>query len=86
MMQPADPALSLHKLGRIVLRHKKKTALAFVLILGGVVAVTLLGPRSYTSEAKLLVRLGRENATLDPTATLGQSPVIAVPPSTLWAI
>src|SRR3954469_23255882 len=26
-------------------------------------------PRKYTSEAKLLVRLGRENLALDPTAT-----------------
>src|SRR5262249_5440215 len=38
-------------------------------------------PRAYRSQAKLFVRLGRENATLDPTATFGQAPVVAVPPS-----
>src|SRR5207237_2779703 len=38
-----------------------------------------LGPRAYISQAMLLVRLGRENATLDTTTTLGNAPVIAVP-------
>ena len=36
-------------------------------------------PRTYQSEGKLLVRLGRENATLDPTVTLSQEAVVAVP-------
>jgi uncharacterized protein involved in exopolysaccharide biosynthesis len=62
-------------------RHKGKMALFFLVVMGGVAAFVLLGPRSYLSEAKLLVRLGRENVTLDPTATLGQAPVVAVPPS-----
>ena len=50
-------------------------------ITAAVAAATFLWPKSYRSEGKLLVRLGRENATLDATATLGQESVVAVPVS-----
>lgn len=53
--------------------------LVFMAISGGVTIATALWPRTYRSEAKLLVRLGRENATLDPTATFGKEPIVAVP-------
>jgi uncharacterized protein involved in exopolysaccharide biosynthesis len=53
--------------------------LVFLAICGGVTVATALWPRTYRSEAKLLVRLGRENATLDPTATFGKEPIVAVP-------
>lgn len=33
---------------------------------------TFFMPRTYQSEAKLMVRLGRESVSLDPTATVGQ--------------
>ena len=66
---------------RIFFRHKGKIGLAFVAIVGAVALFTLLSPPSYRSQAKLFVRLGRENATLDPTATVGQAPVVAVPQS-----
>src|SRR5262249_30636900 len=36
---------------------------------------------SYRSQAKLFLRLGRENVTIDPTATLGHNPVVAIPPN-----
>jgi uncharacterized protein involved in exopolysaccharide biosynthesis len=62
-------------------RHRGKMALFFVVVFGGVVAFVVWGPRTYLSEAKLLVRLGRENVTLDPTVTLGQASVMAVPTS-----
>jgi uncharacterized protein involved in exopolysaccharide biosynthesis/Mrp family chromosome partitioning ATPase len=43
----------------------------------GVMALTLLTialyPRSYASEAKLLIRMGRESVALDPTATTGET-------------
>src|SRR5207245_10473884 len=35
-------------------------------------AYLALAPRKYRSEAKLLVRMGRESMTIDPTATTGQ--------------
>lgn len=41
--------------------------------------ITLLIPKTYTSEGKVFVRLGRENSSLDATATLGERPVVAVP-------
>ena len=34
---------------------------------------TFLSPKTYQSEAMLLVRLGRENVSLDPTAATGQT-------------
>jgi uncharacterized protein involved in exopolysaccharide biosynthesis len=50
-----------------LVRHRGKCALFFIVAMGGAVLVTCLMARTYRSEAKLLVRLGRENATLDPT-------------------
>ena len=42
----------------------------------------LFAPRQYRSEAKLFVRIGRENVGLDATTTLGQSsPVTSLPMS-----
>jgi polysaccharide biosynthesis protein PslE len=40
-------------------------------LLGGV--VLLYAPRSYRSEAKLFLRVGRESVALDPTASTGQT-------------
>ena len=65
----------------IFFRHKGKMVFFFLVVAGLVAVAASLGPRSYRSQAKLFVRLGRENVTLDPTATLGQTPVVAVPPS-----
>jgi uncharacterized protein involved in exopolysaccharide biosynthesis len=65
----------------LLFRHKKKIALSFLLIMGIASAVGLLSPRSYRSQAKLFLRLGRENVTLDPTTTMGQTPVVAIPPN-----
>jgi uncharacterized protein involved in exopolysaccharide biosynthesis len=45
-----------------------------VLLVGAVAAgVLFLTPKTYRSEAKLYVRLGRESVALDPTATTGQT-------------
>src|SRR5437868_12515154 len=62
-----------------LVKHKKKVAACLLLVMGAASAFILLGPRAYISQAMLLVRLGRENATLDTTTTLGNAPVIAVP-------
>ena len=63
---------------RTLFRHKWKMALFFcttlVLVLGGLSAY----PRSYTSEARLFVRLGKESVSLDPTATLSQTLNVSV--------
>jgi uncharacterized protein involved in exopolysaccharide biosynthesis len=53
----------------------------FLTIMALVTLVLLTAPRWYRSETKLLVRLGRENVTIDPTATMGQGSAMAIPPS-----
>src|SRR5438874_2030953 len=77
-MASAGPPQPLQNFVRIAFRQKRKmtqAALA-VLVLAGL--WTLVSSRAYRSQAKLFVRLGRENATLDPTATVGQAPVLSV--------
>jgi uncharacterized protein involved in exopolysaccharide biosynthesis len=61
---------------RIFSRHKWKMGLFFCATLAVVVAGLVVYPRSYTSEARLFVRLGKESVSLDPTATL--SPTLNV--------
>ncbi len=64
---------------RAVVRHRGKALLVFSTSMIVASLVTFLSPRTYKSESKLFVRLGRENATLDPTVTLGGDPVVVVP-------
>ncbi len=64
-----------------VFRHKGKAALFFGIVSAGTILFTILAPRKFHSEGKLYVRLGRENATLDPTATLGENSIVAIPQS-----
>jgi uncharacterized protein involved in exopolysaccharide biosynthesis len=81
MRQLAGPPISLREICQTLFRHKKKIALVVLLIVTTAAGITLFIPRAYRSQAKLLIRLGRENAALDPTVTLGQAPVVAVPTS-----
>lgn len=53
-------------------RHKTTLLIVFCGMALVVFAAVLCKPRKYSSEAKLLLRVGRETATLDPTATLGE--------------
>lgn len=53
-------------------RHKFKAGLLFCLGIAGTVTFLGLAPRTYESHAKLFLRLGREAAALDATATTGQ--------------
>ncbi|MEN6337668.1 MAG: polysaccharide biosynthesis tyrosine autokinase [Phycisphaerales bacterium] len=73
---PADAAdqrrTSLRDLCYILFRHKSRMFLFFVIAILGCTVLTLRAKRVYQSEAKLLVRLGRESVSLDPTATTGQ--------------
>ena len=66
---------------RSVVRHKVKAVLLFLGVVTLAVVVSILTPREYRSEARLFLRLGRENSTVDPTATLGKDAVVAVPHS-----
>ncbi len=81
MLRPAQPRSSPGAVVSIFFRHKGKMLLFFLVVMGGVAAAALLWPRSYRSEAKLFLRLGRENVTLGPETTMGGAPVVAVPPT-----
>lgn len=54
-------------------------------VLAATVLLTVVGslvwPKRYRSESRLLVRVGRENATLDPAASIGAAAVVASPTS-----
>jgi uncharacterized protein involved in exopolysaccharide biosynthesis len=62
-----------HDLFRALFRHKRKMATFFCGTMTLVVVGLILFPRSYTSDARLFVRLGKESVALDPTATLNQT-------------
>jgi uncharacterized protein involved in exopolysaccharide biosynthesis len=57
----------------VLFRHRRKIALTFCGILALTLFVIAVCPRSYLSEAKLFIRVGRESVALDPTATTGET-------------
>lgn len=62
----------MHKLRNTLRRNWFHSLLIFLLTASLFVGATLIWPRTYQSEAKMYVRLGRETVHLDPTATTGQ--------------
>jgi uncharacterized protein involved in exopolysaccharide biosynthesis len=77
MPDPAQfPERSLRDFYYILFRHKWKVTIFFLAVVATVTVGTFLSTEIYKAEAKLLVRIGRESVTLDPTATTGQ--VIAI--------
>ncbi len=56
----------------VLFRNKRKILVFFFSVMIVVTLGTLLASEVYQSEAELMVRLGRESVTLDPTATMGQ--------------
>jgi uncharacterized protein involved in exopolysaccharide biosynthesis/Mrp family chromosome partitioning ATPase len=58
---------------RTLFRQRRKIAVVFCSILALAIVFLAVAPRSYTSEAALLMRVGRESVALDPTATTGQT-------------
>jgi uncharacterized protein involved in exopolysaccharide biosynthesis len=78
-MRTHAPEISLRDFYRILFRHQKKSVCFFLLVSAATVLYAWFAPRTYWSEGKLFVRLGRENVVLDPTATMGHSPVVAIP-------
>jgi capsular exopolysaccharide synthesis family protein len=57
----------------VLFRQKRKIIMFFCMVMLTVTLGTFLSPKTYQSEAMLLVRLGRENVSLDPTAATGQT-------------
>lgn len=64
---------SLRDIYYVLFRHKWKIILFFFAVIITVTVGTFLSAEIYRSKAMLLVRLGRESVTLDPTATTGQT-------------
>jgi polysaccharide biosynthesis transport protein len=58
---------------QVLFRHWRKMAVIFCGLLLMTLLTVALYPRSYSSEAKLVIRVGRESVSLDPTATTGQT-------------
>src|SRR3954468_17162847 len=65
----------------MVWRRKKQFAIIFCSVIACVAAATLLTTREYRSQAKLFLRLGRENASVEPLTAVGENKLIALPPS-----
>jgi polysaccharide biosynthesis transport protein len=58
---------------RILFRHWRKISLIFCSVIGLALLAIALYPRTYLSESKLVIRIGRESVGLDPTATTGET-------------
>jgi uncharacterized protein involved in exopolysaccharide biosynthesis len=79
---PASPfrgSFTLRDFFYVLFRHKWKAVAFFLIVLIATIAGAFLATEIYRSDAKLMVRIGRESVTLDPTASTGQ--VISVGPS-----
>lgn len=68
--QPANDA-DVSQLVQLLFRHWKKIVLVPLCFLALGAGVILFAPRTYMSEAKILLRVGRESVGIDPTATTG---------------
>ncbi len=64
--------ISLPELFRLLMNHRRKMMLIMGAGLLATLVVVFVAPRTYRSEARLLVRVGRSTIGLDPTASLGQ--------------
>jgi capsular exopolysaccharide synthesis family protein len=66
------PETSLRDFYYVIFRQKRKVILFFCAVMLTTALGTFLSAKTYQSDAKLMVRLGRESVSLDPTAATGQ--------------
>jgi len=59
--------VSVRDLMYVIFRHKWKIIITALLVAAGVALYTYIIPEKYTSEARILVKVGRESLGLDPT-------------------
>jgi len=71
MRDTNETLLSVQGTWLAIRRHRRKSLVFFLAVMAAAVAALLLIPPTYRSEAKLFLRLGRENVAIDPTATTG---------------
>ena len=62
---------SLREFYTALFRYKRRSISVFLVVMAVATLGIAICPHTYTSEAKLFVRLGRESVALDPTATTG---------------
>lgn len=67
--------ISLRDILYVVFRHKWKVVAFFVVVVVGVTGLTYALPEKYRSEAKLLIRVGRESLSVDPSVSGPTRPV-----------
>lgn len=67
----AAKSLAMRDFVYVLFRHKWKMLFFFSTVIGLVTVITLVSPEIYLSDAKLLLKVGRESVTLDPTASTG---------------
>lgn len=72
-LSPDHPAAVLVNILSALWRQKFKAGFVFALIGAASFSLWKYAPRSYTSESRLFVRVGRETVSLDPSATVGQT-------------
>ena len=73
MIRPAENSFKLRDYVESLFRHKKKILLYNLLVLLAISAIIMFWPRKYRSEAKIWIKIGRENSRLDPTAATGET-------------
>lgn len=78
------PSLTIRDFVYVLFRHKWKMFFFFASVVFLVTVFTLVSSEIYRSEAKLLLKVGRESVTLDPTASTG--PIMHVSQSRLSEI
>jgi len=71
-MAKPDETTSAYQILEVLFRHKVKVVVIPAVILGIGLAIALFAPRSYRSEAKIALQVGRESVTMAPTASTGQ--------------
>jgi len=74
---PTSDFLFLSQLANAMRAYWLRGTVTFLILMTGVGFATLVCPRTYQSEARIYVRLGRETVHLDPTATTGQTVQLA---------
>src|SRR6476469_7579233 len=73
MTERYPTAFNMQAIRDMLSRHKKILIRAPLIALALGAAVYLFAPRTYRSESRIFLRLGRESVGLDPTATTGQT-------------
>lgn len=71
MPRRTPPPIEPRDIARIVLRHRRKVVASFFLTMVLATLALIVMPRTYMSQSRILVRIGRESVTLDPTASTG---------------